>query len=576
MKRNLSLLWLFILVMFTCSVYAQNTKEQLINSLFKDSNEIYFKVNVPDRTDVDLLTRIISIDDYRGNEVHAYANRQEFSRFLDYHYNYTILPRPSTLLSEEDLNMGGTSKDNKSPQTVWNYYPTYPQYLGLMTGFAAAHPNICKLDTFGTTVHGRLLLMLKISDSVNTDRGVPQFMYTSSMHGDELVGYVCMLHLIDSLLSGYGQNDRITNLVNNHQIFINPLANPDGTYAGGDFTVLGATRYNGNNIDLNRNYPDPQGIPHPDGNAWQPETVAFMNYQENTHFVMSMNFHGGSEVFNYPWDTWAKLHPDNSWWVFIGREYADTVHHYSPAGYYTDENNGITDGYAWYQVIGGRQDYTTYFRHGREVTNELSYIKTPPAATLPNYWNYQFRSFLNYIEESSYGINGQITDSVTGQPLHAKVLIPSHDMDSSFVYSSLPSGWYFRPIDQGTWNLTVSSPGYFTRTISGVTVTRRNTTRLNIKLVPINIGGIGNTIIHDYPLIFPNPSDGAVILRIPENSGITAQLEILNILGETVYSKHLQDIYTTTLPIELQLPKGIYIARLQTGNTIYESKVVIK
>jgi len=50
-------------------------------------------------------------------------------------------------------------------------------------------------------------------------------MYTSSMHGDELTGYVLMLRLIDSLLSTYGTNPRVTNLVNNFEIWINPLAN---------------------------------------------------------------------------------------------------------------------------------------------------------------------------------------------------------------------------------------------------------------------------------------------------------------------------------------------------------------
>src|ERR1039457_6372002 len=168
------------------------------------------------------------------------------------------------------------------------------------------------------------------------------------MHGDEIGPYIFMLHLIDSLLSGYGQNSRITNLVNNHQIFINPLANPDGTYAGGDNTVYLATRYNGNGVDLNRNYPDPAAGLHPDGLAWQPETIAFMNFADNTHLVMSMNFHAGSEVFNYPWDTWQKNHADSTWWKFVAREYADTVHHYGPSGYFTELQNGITDGWAWY------------------------------------------------------------------------------------------------------------------------------------------------------------------------------------------------------------------------------------
>jgi len=573
-----SLLWFFILFWFTGSIYAQDNKERIIDSLFKSSSEIYFRINVQSRSDVDLLTKIISIDDYKGNEIHAYANRKEFTRFLGYHYNYTVLPHPGTLIKEADLNMGKIQKDNKN-QTIWNFYPTYQQYLNFMSGFASSYPAICKLDTIGTTVQGRLLLVLKISDSVNVDRGVPQFFYSSSMHGDELPGYVFMLHLIDSLLSGYGQNPRITNLVNHYQIFINPLANPDGTYAGGNITVYGATRYNANGVDLNRNYPDPDTLngPHPDGNAWQPETIAFMNLADNTHFTMSMNFHSGSEVFNYPWDTWQRNHADSLWWKFVGREYVDTVHHYGPSGYFTELNNGITDGWAWYQVIGGRQDYTTYFTHGREVTLELSYDNTLLTNQLLNYWNYNVHSFLNYIEESSYGINGKVIDSITGLPLRAKILIPSHDMDSSFVYSSLPSGWYFRLIDQGTYNITVSAPGYFPKSIAGVVVSRHSTTRLNLKLIPTNPGGIRNDIVRNFPLAFPNPTDGVTQLRFPENSGTTAQFEMFNSSGISVLSKQFENVHGTSVPLDLrQFAKGIYFLRLQTGNTLYEEKMVIK
>ena len=74
------------------------------------------------------------------------------------------------------------------------------------------------------------------------------------MHGDELTGYVLMLRFIDDILNNYNTNSRITYLVNEIDIWINPLANPDGAYAGGNSNVWGATRSNANFIDLNRNF----------------------------------------------------------------------------------------------------------------------------------------------------------------------------------------------------------------------------------------------------------------------------------------------------------------------------------
>jgi len=468
------------------SVSAQTVMSQAEDSLFKAKGEIYFKFHLDNKKVLDSLSRIISIDNYKEGEVHAYANRNEFERFLKMHLEYDLLTPPGSLLSEEELNMGNWQKNNLD-QTTWNFYPTYPQYVAFMNSFATSFPNICKLDTIGTTIKGRLILAVKISDSVNYDRGVPQVFYSASIHGDETTSYVLMMHLIDSLLSSYGTSTRITNMIKNNQIFINPLANPDGTYKTGDATVSGSVRGNANGIDLNRNFADPQDGQHPDGNLWQPETQAFMRYADKHRFNLVMNFHGGTEVVNYPWDTWAQLTADDSWWQFVSNEYADTAQHYGSSGYFAGEfPSGITNGYAWYTISGGRQDYHNYFKHCREVTLELSTTKQPSASTLLNFWKYNYHSFFNYLEQANYGINGKVYDSVTYDPIAAKVYISGHDADSSFVYSALPSGWYFRMIDAGTWNLTFSAPGYYSRTISGVTATRYGVNRLNVKLRPID------------------------------------------------------------------------------------------
>ena len=58
-------------------------------------------------------------------------------------------------------------------------YATYPQYVEMMHHFAESHPEICRLDTFGTTEQGRLLLALKISDRAGEEDPEAAFLYTS-------------------------------------------------------------------------------------------------------------------------------------------------------------------------------------------------------------------------------------------------------------------------------------------------------------------------------------------------------------------------------------------------------------
>jgi len=576
MNLNRTILLVFFLMFAVFTGKSQKTSSPDLEQIFGKTGEVYFRFSIFDRSEIQFLTRIISIDNVKGNDVFAYANKKQFSEFLEKNYKYTILPHPGTLLDEKELNMGGVN-NGKQPNTIWNFYPTYPQYVDLMNGFATAHPDICKLDTFGVTQNGRLLLVLKISDSVNTSNPEPQFLYTSTIHGDETTGYVLMLHLIDSLLSGYNVNPRITNLINNTEIFINPLANPDGTYHGGNSSVSGAIRENANYVDLNRNFADPKVGPHPDGNTWQPETKAFMALDSAHDFVMSMNFHGGSEVFNYPWDTWFKHHADDAWFQFIGHEWADTVKHYGPAGYFTDvTSNGISNGYAWYEVNGGRQDYTTYFHFGREVTLEISEIKTVAASQLLNYWKYNRNAFLNYMEEVSYGINGKVTDSVTGLPLDAKIMISGHDIDNSQVYSTLPTGWYYRPIIAGTYTLVFSRTGYITKTITGVSSVNHAVTRLNVKLVPTNIG-VTEDIVMDKLTIYPNPSAGKINVLLPDNTGCELLISVSNVLGNLVFTKNIAaGNKDGKIALNLEgLQKGIYIIRVEGGKVLKEQKLVI-
>ncbi len=357
--------------------------------------------------------------------------------------------------------------------------------LAMMYQFQTNYPNLCKIIDAGNSVQGRKILFAKISDNVNTREAEPQFMYTSSMHGDEITAYVLMLRLIDSLLTTYGTNARITNLVNNVEIWINPLANPDGTYHSGNSTVYGATRYNYNGYDLNRNFPDPiYGV---NGNQ-QIETARFRTVAEANNFALVANFHGGTEVVNYPWDTWTneypdyRHHPDEAWYQYISHLYADTCQANAPSGYMNGYDDGTTNGGAWYIINGGRQDYTNYFRWGREVTIEISDTKLIPAAQLPAHWNYNRKSFIKYMEAVLRGVSGLVTDTL-GSPIKAKITVLNHDVDNSQVYSD-STGFYIRMLSPGTYSFRFEAPDYYAQTINNVVINSYNSlTTLNVELV---------------------------------------------------------------------------------------------
>jgi len=546
------------------SLIAVYSLGQDVDKIFQDRGEIYFSFRAESMDEVNEIGRLVSVDNVNDELlVYAYANKDGFEDFLSKGKKYTVLQHPGTLHQPR-------MKDNIDISKLgdWDYYPTYDAYVDMMYQFEANYPSICDVYSIGTTNVGREILVARISDNVGIVEGEPEFFYTSSMHGDETTGYVLMLRLIDYLLTNYGSNDRITNMVDEIDIYINPLANPDGTYYGGNNNIYGARRANVYGVDLNRNFPDPEDGPHPDGNAWQTETMHFMEFAEEHNFVMSANIHGGEEVLNYPWDTYYDTTADNSWWIHVCRQYADTVHLYSPWNYMNGFDNGITLGSDWYSISGGRQDYMNYFHQCREFTLEISDIKLLPANQLPDHWDWNYRSLLNYMEQVLYGVRGRVTDSSDGMPLSAEVFIVGHEEDSSWVYSHLPSGNFNRPVHAGTYTFRFSKSGYFPKIVQGVQVANDETTVLNVELVNVTtiIEGEDNRVLD----IYPNPARGNLV-KIKTQEDITA-LWLYSLKGELVQHTRPND---NPVFIDVSgISPGTYIVRAEVDGKILEQKLI--
>ena len=562
------LVWILCMLLLPGVLSAQSHSRADSSAAFShllQRHEVYFRF--PEKA-VDnevlkrQLIRILSVDKLDSGYVYAYANQQSFADFLSNKIPYEVLTPPSLRynVSQENQHLKSTAD--------WNFYPSYPEYLKLMRQFATDYPDLCQLDTIGTSVDGRLLLSVNIHSNKDSSQARPQFLYTASIHGDETVGYVLMLHLIDYLLKNYGQEPLVTQLVDSLDIWINPLANPDGTYASGDLSVSGATRFNADSVDLNRNYPDPAAGDHPDGKGWQPETEAFMNFAQAHHFVMSANLHGGSELVNYPWDTWSRLTADNDWWQYVSRQYADTVHAHSVSGYFIDMNDGITDGYAWYRITGGRQDYVNYFHHDRECTVELSHIKMPDPSELPVYWDYNYKSLLHYMRQALFSIRGKVTDSLTGKPVYAKVYINDYDKDHSEVYADSVTGMYFRPVKGGTYSVTFSAPGYVSKTYLDLSTNDGSVTVQHVILQP-RTDAIHNPEDKVKIGIYPNPARSFVTLK-----GISGAVVV------SLFSLNGRKLYTRTLSINNRikvsdLPRGTYILEIRHNHQRYTHKLLL-
>jgi hypothetical protein len=270
-------------------------------------------------------------------------------------------------------------------------YPSNEKIVAKMVALQKAYPNLITLTEIGKSVEGRSLVFARISAPNDAGKPVadrPEFKYIANMHGDEIVGRDSMLLLIEDLASHYGNDARITQILNTTQVYILPSMNPDGAFH--------KVRFNAHGVDLNRTFPD--FATSDNQNTWdhrEPEIQAVANFQAKHHFKLSANFHGGSQVVNYPWDTIKDLHPMDSLFKSLSLDYARRV----PYLWNSSEfKNGVTNGYAWYEVDGGMQDWSCYYYKDLQVTIELTYTKYPAYSTVGKTYQDNRDALLAYIE----------------------------------------------------------------------------------------------------------------------------------------------------------------------------------
>lgn len=438
-----AILFLFV----SLGLFAQETN---LSKLMQDRNEYYFTFELNGNDNLQKIAQTISVDRVDGNVVTAYANNKEFAEFQQFGYEITLQTPPSMMFEAEMWDGSNRAEYD------WDAYPTYSAYEAMMFQFATDHPDMCEILDLGTLPSNRKILIAHINNG--SGAGKPKFLYTSTIHGDETTGWMLMLRFIDYLLENPTLPE-CENILNNVDLYVGPNTNPDGTYHGGNNTVTGATRANANGVDMNRNYADPHGGPHPDGNAYQQETLWFMDLAQNNNFVMGANYHGGAEVMNYPWDNTYTLHADDQWYQLISHEYADLCHVQS-SSYMTDYNNGVTNGAQWYMIGGGRQDYMNGYAQCRELTIECSNTKCPSATQMPSFWNINKNSIFAFVNQCLNGIHGTVVDAVSKAPIAgATINILGHDDQYSTISTGL-AGDFHRPIKAGTYNVRITKNGY--------------------------------------------------------------------------------------------------------------------
>jgi hypothetical protein len=330
------------------------------------------------------------------------------------------------------LNLVGFQKNAST-------YPSFEQIEEKLQKIHQKYPQQSQLISVGKSVRGRNLYFLKISKNPQSDERLPEFKYISSMHGDEITGRELMVSLADDLLSNYGKDSQVTDLIDNTEIYIMPSMNPDGSELH--------QRFNANNADLNRDFPDFTSDPQNTPEGRQIETAAIMKFQAERNFSLSANFHGGSEVVNYPWDTTEEPHPFDSLLKELSLSYAQLVPYIFQSREFPQ---GITNGFAWYEVNGGMQDWSEFYYNDLQFTVELSDMKWPDYNKIPGYYQDNKAALIQFIRNIHQGAGFYFKENP-----HMSGSVSISKADKNLGKFQFQHGEFYKVLEPGIYDFSV-------------------------------------------------------------------------------------------------------------------------
>lgn len=359
-----------------------------------------------------------------------------------------------------DLNAWSVSF---GPRGVPSGYYTVDELNEIADSLTLNFPGICTLHNLGNATGFFALKALKISDNSSIDENEAEILFDGGIHGDEIGGPENMIRFARDLCTGYGADPQITNLVDNREIWIYYCVNPYGRQ--------NMTRYNANDVDINR---DGGYMWNGEGNSpaafSQPETKVYRNLLTDNQFAIHCSYHSGTEYISYPWSYREEPTPDHANHNYLASLYA------SNSGYTNiPYGQGFTGMYA---INGSTKDFGYGSLGAISWSVEISLSKQPPASQVGTYYLKNKQAMLTMVEYAGYGISGTVTDSVTGEPIHATIFI-----NDLWPFSNDPeTGDFHKFLLPGNYQLKVVSNHHATRNIGSISVGSMSTTEVNIAL----------------------------------------------------------------------------------------------
>jgi len=328
----------------------------------------------------------------------------------------------------------------------FGYFFTYYEMRDTILRLAQNFSGIVRIDSSMMSFHNHPLYCLKISDNPGTTENEPQVFVNAATHAREPLGTHTCIVFATRLCRDYGTDSMTTWLVNNREIYIIPVMNPDGYIYNSDSGGASSNwRKNRNNtsprtgpgVDLNRNYGYKWGYdnngssPTPSSETYrgpsrfsEPETQVARDFMAAHKFRTQIDYHtyGQYNLFAYgyanriPNDSLPLKEMTDTFRLNNGYTQNGTIYRtlYAANGGSVDWESGDTlQDSKFYTYALSTEEGTTDFWYG---ASNPSYVDAEVALNIPNCF-YSARIAGTYLDTVAGGriINDTATGNHNGQ-----------------------------------------------------------------------------------------------------------------------------------------------------------------
>ncbi len=455
----------------------------------------------------------------------------------------------------------------------WDAFHSYSETIALLQQWSEDYPDICRLVDVGDSVQGRELLALVVSGNVDEEEYEPEVRIVGTFHGNEITTNEIVLYACERLLTGYGDDPEITGLVNDFEIWLQPLVNPDGYFNG--------ARRNANGIDLNRNmsYMWESGSGHGAYPFSEPETQAVADYSggheehvpdavEDNTFILGLTYHSGAICVNYVWNYQPERAPDDAHVQPICYDYSDSCElspYYPPwvdGHLYRDDDymDWVTNGWDWYETHGDLNDWSYGVRGCIDTTIEADDEKHTDPRDIISQADVNWCATKSWIEWADDGLHGIVTGP-GDEPIPAAITVG--DRDEAYMYND-PTvlGDYWLPLADGFYDIVFSAEGYDPIVFEDVEITGEDTPPLDVQFGDSGTGDLceltalrtSDGVLVSWRAngefssfnVYRVDSAGCIIQRINENSLLGAAISFLDLVPPSPVARYRLEAVTPT------------------------------